>query len=156
MELSQREKLLLVVAFAVLLPLIAYQYVYQPVVNKHYQTLEKIASLRSKTDQIESLGNQIKSLNQHRVRRSGKLSGRVDRLVKQLGLRANSTISMGDTPQSGQKLALKVIDINLSQLVKLIYKIENEDPTILIENFELSPSFQNRKLLRVNINLISR
>ncbi|MCP4298757.1 MAG: type II secretion system protein M [Proteobacteria bacterium] len=156
MELSQREKLLLVVAFAVLLPLIVYQYGYQPLVNKHYQTIEKIASLRSKTDQIENLGNKIRLLNQHRVRRSGKLSGRVDRLVKQLGLRANSTISMGDTPQSGQKLALKVIDINLSQFVKLIYKIENEDPTIIIENFELSPSFQNRKLLRININLISR
>ena len=156
MELSQREKLLLFVALVIMLPLIGFQYLYQPIVDKHSATIERITSLKSKIAQSEDLDLKINLINQQRVRRAGKLSSRVDRILKQQGLKSKSTISMGDTPKSGQKLSLKLIDINLSQLVGLTYKIENEDPTIIIENFELIPSFQNKKLLRVNINLISR
>jgi type II secretory pathway component PulM len=156
MELSQREKLLLLVACVILLPLLGFRYIYLPIANQHQRTLQKISTLKAKNTRIGELGRKIKLLSHNSTRKPGEITGRINRLLKQQELKAKSTISMGTPPPTGQKLSLKLVDIDLSQLVRLVYKLEDEKPTLIIEKFELTPSFKSKKLLRVNINVVSR
>ncbi len=156
MGLSQREKTLVVIAFVVLLPLLLYRFVFQPV-TRHQQFLNKnIESLKEKIEQTTLLGQEYKYLKQATRTKPVSLSKKTDTILRQEELKSRSTIHLEENPKGGQRLVLKVDEINLTELTQLIYKIENSKPVVMIDNIDLGHSYKNKKLFRVSMALISK
>ncbi len=155
MELSQREKLLAFIALAVLGPLLLVRFVFIPIQNYQVELSNKIVNMEKKLIQINTLGQELKHLKKETRSTSGSLSKIIDRILRQSKLKSKSVTIVGNQPKGGQRLVLKLEEINLTELCTIIYKIENNKPGILIENIDTNPSYKNKKLIHVSMALTS-
>jgi hypothetical protein len=156
MGLSQRERVLIVIAFVVLLPLLIFRFVILPI-NQHQQYLaNSIESLKSKIEQTTLIGQELSYLKKTGLTRPISLSKKIDSILRQEDLKSRSRIQLEENPKGGQRLVLRVDEINLTELTQLIYKIENSKPVVMIDNIDIGNSYKNKKLFRVSMALISK
>lgn len=156
LDLNKREKILAVLTAGILIPLILYQLV---IVQLHaYQkNLErKNTALEKKINAVEQLGEELSFYERKNFRRHTSLSRRVDQVLRSLKLKDKAGIVVKDQKAKVQTLILKLKDINLTDLTRLTYQLENARPVIAVDNFELTPSFNNKKLLRASYVLSGR
>lgn len=156
LELNQREKILVLLGAVILLPLIIYNFVFVTVQDSQDKLATKITSTERKIKKVDQLGQELLYYERRGGGRIPKLSMRIDKTLRNLQLKGNSRVRAGDTKKGGQHLVLTLTDINLTELTKLVYQIENSNPVILIENVDISPSYRNKKLLRVTITVASQ
>lgn len=156
MKLDQREKLLLILAIAIFSPLIIFRYALQPIQEYQTKQVAKISTLKKKTNQINLLGQELAVLKRENKPQSISLGKRIDGMLRRSKLKSRSSTITEAQPGGGQRLILKLNELNLSELYQLLYKIENTKPGILIENIDISPSYQNKKLFRLSMALSSK
>lgn len=155
MELSQREKYLIALAAIILLPLILFRFVIMPMSQSQTDLAKKISDLENKIEQVSLLGQEYNALSKQNRLRKLYLTPKVDSILRQYRLKSRSRIILDDQPGGKQKLVLKLDEIYLSELVKLLYRLENNKPVIIIENIDVSTSFKNKKQFRVSFALSS-
>ncbi|MBT4286641.1 MAG: hypothetical protein HOD92_04830 [Deltaproteobacteria bacterium] len=155
LELSKREKILMVITICVLLPMLLYRLIivtiqdYQEDLSKHNTKLEQ--NIKS----VNLLGQELRYYERLSQRKVQSLSKRMNHILNRTKLKIKSRISVGDRPRTGQKLVLTLTDLNLNELVNLIYRIEHSSPVILIDSFDLSPTYKSDKLFKINMSLSS-
>ena len=155
MGLSQREKSLIIAALVILVPLLLFRFILIPVKDRQQELAVKIESLKTKIDQANLLGQELVFLKRETKIKSASLSKKIDSLLRQNGLKSRSKITVEEQPRGGQRLILKLDEINLTEFSNLIYKIENSKPIIMIDNIDINTSYKNKKLLRPSMALIS-
>jgi hypothetical protein len=155
MGLSQREKGLIFVALVIFIPLLMFRFVFVPIKQEEKSLAAKIESLVMKTDQINLLGQELLFLKRENRAKPFSLIKKIDSVLKQYQLKARSKIVLEEQPRGGQRLVLKLDEINLTELARLVYKIENSKPVILIDNIDINLSYKNKKLFRVSMALAS-
>jgi type II secretory pathway component PulM len=154
-ELKLREKALLLIAAIVLIPLLLMRFVLLPLQEHQSQQYQRIQTLQTRINQLYRLGQEYQALQQVHQAQTLSLSKRIDAILRQLELASRSTLVVEQTPGKGQRLVLKLEDINLTDLMQLIYRIEDAQPVILIESIDTNPAFQNKRLFRVSMALSS-
>jgi hypothetical protein len=155
MGLSQREKGLIFVALVIFIPLLMFRFVFVPIKQEEKSLAAKIESLVMKTDQINLLGQELLFLKRENRAKPVSLIKKIDSVLEQYQLKARSKIVLEEQPRGGQRLVLKLDEINLTELARLVYKIENSKPVILIDNIDINLSYKNKKLFRVSMALAS-
>ena len=155
LELSKREKFLILVTVGVLIPLLVYRVLVGSIQGYQTRLERQNATLENSIQQITQLGQELRFLDRLSKKQKQALSKRIDFILNQTNLKTRSKISIGDRARNGQRLVLNLTEINLSELVNLIYKIENSTPVILIDSFDLSPSYQSEKLFRISLAISS-
>ncbi|MDH5560030.1 MAG: type II secretion system protein GspM [Deltaproteobacteria bacterium] len=156
MELNKREKILILICAAVIIPVLFFQYGLYPIIDYKNDLINKIHRTELKLNQLNEMGESIRLITGLNSKRTNKLDRIVDNLLSQVNIKSQSETVVDDRYKDGQKLVLKLDEINLNELAMTLYRIENQKPSIVIESLELSPSFKNEKLLRANLNLISQ
>lgn len=155
MSLSQREKLLILIGIVVLVPLMLYRFVFLPINNRQTELERDINRLQSVIEQVSLLGQERNHLKRVTRSRSISLSKRIDAILRQGDLKNRSRIVLEEQPKGGQRLILKLDEINLTELMRLIYDIEHSKPVMMIDNIDIGLSYKNKKLFRVSLALIS-
>lgn len=155
MDLSQREKTLILIAVLILLPLMLFRFVLLPVSDKQHDLGSKIEVLTKKIDQANLLGQEYLYLIKETKLQSTSLSKKIETLLRQNDLKGRSKIVVEDQPNGGQRLILKLDEVNLSELSNIIFIIENSKPIIKIDNIDINPSYKSKKLLRISMALTS-
>ncbi len=155
-ELNQREKLWILLALVVFIPLLAVRFVLQPIQEYQKNQSDRILNMEEKIDQINLFGQELMYLKRENKTRSVSLNKKIDGMLRQLRLKPRSRTIVEENPDGGQRLILKLDEVNLTELANIIYKIENAKPGIIIENIEINPSYQNKKLFRVSSALSSQ
>jgi hypothetical protein len=155
MELNQRERLLLICAIIILLPLMITKFVLIPIYDYQKESSVRIKKLEQKIDQIHLLGQELKYLKRGTRSRSISLSKRIDSILRLYKLKGKSRIVVEQNPDGGQRLVLKLDEINLTEMANVIYKIENAKPSIFIDNLDINKSYKNKKLFRLSFALTS-
>ena len=154
MSLSSREKLLLIICVGIVLPLLIINFLLLPILNHQRQTRNGIANLEKNISQIEYLGKELKYYKRNQRKRTISLNKRVDSILRQTNLKSKSQTSVEDRPNKGQKLILKLNELNLTELANIVHKIEHNKPVIIINNLDISHSFKDEQLLRANLILL--
>lgn len=155
MSLNQREKFLLVLAVVILLPLAIIRFILLPIQQKQDNLVAEITKTRHSIEQVDLLGQELQFLKTITRTNPVSLSKRVDSILRQEDLKAKSRIVLEEQPNGGQRLILKLDEINLTELTKVIYEIENSKPVVIVDNIDIASSFKNKKLFRVSIALAS-
>ncbi len=156
MQLTQREKLLILIATAILLPLIIIRFVLVPIHDYQTNLIVKIEKLEKNIDQLNLLGQELRYLKRDGRIKSISLSKKIDRILRQTNLKKRSRTIVEEQPAGGQRLILKLEEINLTELANLVYRIEHNKPGIIIESIDINPSYKNKKLFRISLALISK
>ncbi|MBU2514466.1 hypothetical protein KJ966_24290 [bacterium] len=115
----------------------------------------RIDNLNHKTNQISLLGQEYNILKKETEVNTTSLTKKIDSILRQYRLKARSNIVLDEQPKGGQRLIVKLDEIYLTELAKLVYRIENSKPIIMIENIDINPSYKNKKLFRVALALAS-
>jgi type II secretory pathway component PulM len=155
MSLNQRERTLLIVAIIILLPLLVFRFVLLPIKQHQDNLTTRIKTISRSIEQADLLGQELLFLRNVTRTNPVSLSKRVDSVLRQENLKARSRIALEEQPNGGQRLVLKLDEINLTELTTIIYQIENSKPVVMIDNIDIAASFKNKKLFRVSIALIS-
>lgn len=156
LELSKREKILIVTTICILFPMLFYRLIIVNIQDYQDGLVKNNVKLEQDIKTINLLGQELKYYERLSQRKSQSLSKRLNYILRQTKLEGKSRISVGDRPRSGQKLAMTLTDLNLNELVNLIYKIEHSSPVILIDTFDLSPSYKSDSRFRINMSLSSQ
>lgn len=155
MGLSQREKILVFVAMAILIPLALFRFVLMPIQKRQQDLATGIVSLKNQITQAEVLGQEYRYLQKNTKTQSVSISKQIDSLLRRNRLKARSKITLEEKPGGGQRLVLKLDELNLTELTNIIYQIENSKPVVMIDNIDVNLSFKNKELLRVSMALTS-
>ncbi len=155
MELSQREKVLILIALVTLTPLLVFQFFIKPMDEHRNKQSVRIASMEKKNDRINMLGQELIYLKKGNRTRSASLSRRIDSILRQNMLNSRSGTNVKGQSDAGQKLILKLDEINLTELTNVVFRIENAKPGIIIESIDIVPAYQNKRLFRVTYVLSS-
>ena len=156
MELTQRERLLILAAVAILGPLLIIRFVLFPIHEYQSNLTIKIEKLEKNIDQLNLLGQELRYLKREGRIKSISLSKKVDSILRQTNLKRRSRTVVEEQPAGGQRLVLKLDEINLTELANIVYRIEHNKPGIIIESIDINPSYQNKKLFRISLALISK
>ncbi|NQU64992.1 MAG: type II secretion system protein M [SAR324 cluster bacterium] len=155
MELNQREKTWIIAAIVIFLPLLFFRFALLPL-NEYLQNQRlAISRLEDKIQQINTLGQELKHLAQTRRSQSAPLSKRIDRLLRQQQLKSRSGTIINGSSDDRQRLVLNLKEVNLTELVKIMFSIENTSPVIAIESIDINPAYQNKKRFRLSSALSS-
>ncbi len=155
MGFSQREKYLILLALLIFVPLLLFRFVFFPFSENQKSLTKKIDALEHKTKQISILGQEYNILRKETQVNTSSLTKKIDSILRQYRLKVRSKIVLEEQPKGGQRLIVKLDEIYLSELAKLVYRIENSKPIIMIENIDINPSYKNKKLFRVTLALAS-
>ena len=155
MGLSQREKSLILIALVVFIPLLIFRFVFIPVNQQEKELSTKIQSLEAKIDKLNLLGQELMFLKKENQIKPVSLLKKTDSLLTKFQMKAKSKITLEEQPKGGQRLVLNLDEINLTELSRFIYKIEDSKPVIVIENIDIGLSYKDKKLFRVSMALTS-
>ena len=156
MDLSQREKLLIILLVAVMLPALLYRFGYMNVKQYSEDLTIKNSRLKHKIEQIETLGQELKYLQQRNRIRPVPLRRRVDSILRNMNLTEKAQIGQENLQGTSQRMTMKIDQLNYTELTKLLFRLEHSKPVIILDNISISPSFQNKKLLLLKLTLTSR
>ena len=155
MDLSQREKTWIIAALLIMLPLLFFRFVLSPLNDFSQGQQNAVSRMEEKIRQMDRFGQQLKHMERTRQDQSVSLSKRVDRLLKRQQLKARSRTIVDSSPDGRQRLVLKLEEVNLTELIKILYAIENATPVIAIKNIDINPAYKNKKRFRVSAAISS-
>jgi len=157
MKLNRREKLLLIGAIIILAPFMLYRFALAPIHEFQVKQFSRIMALVTKDSQLQLFGQELQYLKRTDQTRTASLSRRIDGLLRQIDVKTRSRTVVEASPTGvGQRLVLKLDQLNLTELVNLVYKIENAKPVIVIENIDINRSYQSEKSFRISAALSSQ
>ncbi|HKI98341.1 MAG TPA: type II secretion system protein GspM [bacterium] len=129
----------------------------------------RIADLRSRVEVREALlqkaaavTGELRHLQQAATRqrpvRNRSLISYVEQLADGVGLRDRIQLNAlpQDTNAGLQGVDVKVERLTLDEMVNLLYTLENADYRLIIAQFDLSPSFRDKDLLRLSMRVLAR
>ena len=159
MVLSNREKGLI----AVLVLLLVLSGVYLGIQKalevrqaKHNSILRRQAILT----EAEVLKAQLAVFSRGSVRkvRAGSLISHVEKLAARISL--NDQVQLNLLPQDKdrgvQGVEIKVNNLTLDDMVKLVHALESSPQQLIIDQMELSPAFRAQDLLRLSMRVLAR
>lgn len=99
----------------------------------------------------------LERLPKRRVR-SRSLIGFVEQLANKINLKDRIQLNLipKDNRSGLQGLNIKVDELTLDEMMDLIYALESAEMPLMIQQFELKPSFRNRDLLRLTLRVLAR
>lgn len=156
MDLSSREKSLILIALLILLPLLFVRFILVPLNEYSDRQRSAVNRMEAKIRQVDLLGQRLKYLERNNNRQSGALKRRIDRILHQYRLRSRSRTIVDSNANGRQRLVLKLEEVNLTELIKVIYAIEHSLPVIVIKTIDINPAYKNKRLFRVSAALSSR
>ncbi len=155
MELNQREKTWILIALIILLPLLFIRFVLLPLGDYSRKQQKAVSRMENKIQQMDVLGQRLKHLEHTRSSQSGSLNKRIDRLLRQHQLKTRSRTIVDSNSNGRQRLVLKLEEVNLTELIKILYALENATPVIAIKNIDINPAYQNKRRFRISSALSS-
>ncbi len=117
----------------------------------------QIASRKSTLLQAQALSLELARLESmpQGNRLEEPLIGYVEKIAKRA--RVADRIQLNLIPQDKNKeietVEVKVASLNLDEMVNLVYAIENSNAPMVIDQFEISPSFRSKTLLRLSMRV---
>lgn len=99
----------------------------------------------------------LERLPKRRVR-SRSLIGFVEQLANKINLKDRIQLNLisKDNRSGLQGLNIKVDELTLDEMMDLIYALESAEMPLMIQQFEMKPSFRNRDLLRLTLRVLAR
>lgn len=160
MLLSPREKFLI----AVMVALILITGGYYAVGGLRTHVRDIAAQLEAREDFLRRaiiLEEQIREqeiLTPKATLRRRPLIGFVEQLANRIQLKSRVQLNLIPQRKSTgmQGIELKVDNLTLDEMVKLVYTLEDAKRTLIIDRFEVSPSFRTKKRLRISMRILSR
>ena len=149
------EKVLLLFGIIILFPLIFFKYIHSPILNYQEHLSGNIIKINKKINQMNLLGQELRQLQKTSIGKSVPLNKRINSILHQTKLKAKSKIISAERPGDYQSLVVKLDQINMTEMLQFILHIEQTKPVILIQNIDISFSFQNEKLLKISMSLSS-
>lgn len=86
------------------------------------------------------------------------LLGYLERLARQEGLadRLQLNLMPQDRSKNLEAVEVKLDSLTLDEMVGIVHAIESSRPPLIIDQFEISPSFRSRELLRVTLRVLAQ
>lgn len=86
------------------------------------------------------------------------LIGFIEQLANRLQLKGRVQLKLIPQEKSigMQGIELKVDNLSLDEMVELVYILEDAKRPLIIDRFEVSPSFRTKKRLRLSLRILSR
>ena len=160
MLLSPREKILISVMVALIL--ITGGYYAVGGLKNHVRDIEEQLEarevfLRRAIFLEEQIREQEKLAPKATLRRR-PLIGFVEQLANRIQLKSRVQLNLIPQGKSTgmQGIELKVDNLTLDEMVKLVYTLEDAKRPLIIDRFEVSPSFRTKKRLRISMRILSR
>ncbi len=155
MELTQREKTLVVAALTILLPLLFFKLVLSPLNDYRQKQRVTVSRLDEKIRQIDHLGQELRYIEQNRKGQTISLSKKIDRLLRRHKIKSRSSTIVDNNADGRQSLVLKLDEVNLTELIHILYSVENASPVIAIKSIDINPAYKNKKRFRFSTALSS-
>jgi type II secretory pathway component PulJ len=82
----------------------------------------------------------------------------VEQLADRVGVRDRIQLNLipQDSRSNLQGLDIKLERLSLDETVNFLYTLENADYRLIIDQFDLSPSFRDKDLLRLSMRVLAR
>ena len=157
--LSNREKYLIVLLIVVGAGVLLY-FAFRSLDGVESRLAVQIAARKSTLLQVQALSLELARLESMPKgnRLEEPLIGYVETIAK--GARVADRIQLNLIPQDKDKkietVEVKVASLNLDEMVDLVYSIENSAAPMVIDQFEISPSFRSNTLLRLSMRVSAR
>lgn len=160
MLLSAREKILITVMVTLMVFTGAYYGLgglktYERDIEE--QLVAREVFLRRAVSLKEQIGKQ-QTLAPKATLRRRPLIGFVEQLINRLQLKGRVQLSLipREKTTGMQGIELKVDNLSLDEMVELVYTVEDAGRPLIIDRFEVSPSFRTKKRLRLSMRILSR
>ena len=157
--LSNREKYLIVLLIVVSVGVLFY-FAFQSLDGVESRLAAQITSRKSALLQVQALALELARLESMPKgnRLEEPLIGYIETIAK--GARVADRIQLNLIPQDKDKkietVEIKMTSLNLDEMVDLVYSIENSGAPMVIDQFEVSPSFRSNTLLRLSMRVSAR
>jgi len=89
-------------------------------------------------------------------RKISSLIGHIEELAGKISLKEKLQMNRVPTDKSKgvEVVDLKLDELNLDQVVSFLYLLENSQPTLVIDQFEINPSFRKKNNLRISVRVL--
>ncbi len=159
MVLSAREKLLIAFLLVFMIGMALF-YGVQGFRDMEEELQNRISTQESYLHRAMAIMGELEKLErlpQRRVR-SRSLIGFVEQLANKINLKDRIQLNLipKDNRSGLQGLNIKVDGLTLDEMVDLIYALESAEMPLMIQQFEMNPSFRNRDLLRLTLRVLAR
>ena len=159
MVLSAREKLLLLI-LGVAVVLAAVFFAAQGLRGYEQRLSARIADRESTLRQVIELNRELNRLKRTPVskRLERPLIGNLESLAQRVGVgdRLQLNLVPQDRAKKLESVEMRVDSMTLDELLGLVHAIEDASPPLVIDHFELTPSFRSRELLRVTMRVLAQ
>ena len=159
MVLSTREKLLLLM-LAVAVVLAALFFTAQGLRGYEQELSAKVGERESTLRQVSELNRELNRLKRIPApkRLERPLIGSLESLAQEFQMADRLQLNL--VPQERAKklesVEMRVDSMTLDEMLGLVHAIESASPPLVIDNFELTPSFRSRELLRVTMRVLAQ
>ncbi len=159
MVLSAREKLLLLI-LGVAVVLAAVFFAAQGMQGYEQRLTARVADRESTLRQITELNRELNRLKRTPApkRLERPLIGNLEELAHRVGVadRLQLNLVPQDRAKKLESVEMRVDSMTLDEMLALVHAIEDASPPLVIDNFELSPSFRSQELLRVTMRVLAQ
>ena len=154
-NLSLREKILLVVAACVMVPLVLFNLAISPINSVIETSNRQITDAMDKSIEADRLFGEITYYKSTDLRAPTQTDVFLRNLISEMNVAQDAQIRNITSPDPDKKFQLTLSNFTNAQLVELIYKLENNIPVIKIDKLSVANDFRNKDRLKVEINLRS-
>jgi len=159
MVLTQREKLLIALLGA-LIAIVAVFLGLRGLGKLQEGIAQQVDADRRTLEQVQALDAELVRLERGKRTRGieGSLIGYMEQLTDRAGLKSRVQLNP-ITQTSGAKVQaidLKVDQMTLDEMLRLLYTIENAEFILVVDQVEISPSFKEKDLLRVSLRVLAQ
>jgi type II secretory pathway component PulM len=169
MNLKPREKQVVIIAFACIAMLIAFQVFIRPALNRK-KDLQRVvpekkailSELQAKSSDYNSLKQKLEQIRSkiESQQKDRKILSSIERIQKDCGLTTNvanitpSTMKINDEYEK-TSVEIKYDKVTLAQIIQFLQKVESSDLLIGIKSMEIKRGLQNPALLDIVIQLVT-
>ena len=151
---TAREKLLLLVAAVILIPLLIFRLTLFPLWEFQGELQRQKHNLQSEIQQIQVQGRLYRKTRGNRQAQGQALSARVNRILTSLSL-ASLAEQSSRSINKGEGVSLRLQNITLFDVTSLISRLEKIQPKITIVSMDMQASSSNAEMLQITILLSS-
>jgi hypothetical protein len=76
-------------------------------------------------------------------------------LLRRHKIKSRSSTIVDNSADGRQSLVLKLDEVNLTELIHILYSVENASPVIAIKSIDINPAYKNKKRFRFSTALSS-